>query len=249
MKLKLIIGSLFFTQFIFAQVELKLHGGLCVNRLQFPAFQNFVDSYNLEQAQFNDILSPLEFKQIGYGFDFGGQVIWSRFVFGFGGSETRTLPSEATFKNSYSRGIQFRGYTFDMILGGKIGNVETNVIPYLDFGTQALHIHSWFDYDGIKSYGTEGRYNGVWTSWKLLGAIGVKFQHTFDRFGFYVDLNAPLRMSTVNGGTFTHSDNTTSGGYFFPKLAGEPTFEPANSLPQAYRNIRLSMGVVINIIQ
>lgn len=249
MKIKILIGLLSFSSLVTAQIDANVYGGFSASYLQFPLFQKFVESYNQEQALYDGLSQDLEFNQIGYGGEFGIQGSVSNFVFGFGGSQTKTMASKATFKIGDTRGFQFKSYTFDMIVGFSIGEDKFQLIPYLDFGTQALQIHSWLEYDGVKSYGSEGRYNGVWTSWRLMGAGGLKFHYNFSDFvGMYADFNFPINLKTgAKGSTFTHSDNTTSGEYFFPLVAGPGVFETDLALPQNYRNMRFSIGMIFQL--
>ena len=248
-KVKFLVGLLLISNVSLSQVDANIYGGFSASRLQFPLFQKFVESYNAEQALYDDLDKKLEFEQSGYGGEFGFQGIWSNFVFGFGLSQTKTRASTATFKIGDTRGFEFKSYTLNLVTGLKIGEDRLQLIPYVDFGTQALQIHSWLEYDGVKSYGSEGRYNGVWTSWKLSGSGGLKFQFNFsDWVGIYTDFNFPIALKTgAKESTFTHSDNATSGGYFFPATASEGTFETSEALPQNYRNIRLSIGLLIQL--
>lgn len=249
MKSKILLGIMFLSSSTFAQLEGNVYGGFSANYLQFPLFEKFIESYNQEQALYDGLSKDLEYEPIGYGYEFGFQGSMSNFVFGAAGSQTKTMPSKATFKIGDSRGFQFKSYTFSFLFGAKLGGDKFQFIPYFDFGTQALQIHSWLEYDEVRSYGSEGRYNGVWTSWKLSVGAGLKTQYSFsDRLGIYTDFNFPAALkSGAKGSTFTHSDNTTSGEYFFPLIAGPGVFDTDLALPQNYRNMRLSVGLFIQL--
>ncbi|MES2556479.1 MAG: hypothetical protein V4604_10035 [Bacteroidota bacterium] len=226
-----------------AQDGFSVFAGGTASRLRFPDFQQFVDKYNDPAYIGTDVEKPLSFQPFGFGYEAGLYWRGAGVTMGLGYSKTKTLPSYATLPEG-DRCFQFSNWNYSILFGYHIAKI---IMPYATFAFSACHIDAYFDYHGVKSYGSDKVLNGVYTSWKGIGTIGLRFEKCFGRWGPYVDFNYAFGKKVYLGGSFDLTTNSTEDDFFptDPNAAG--TYDVDGALHESYRNMRLSAGVVIYI--
>jgi len=239
-KLFVLVALIFSTAAATAQDGIGLYIGASGSRLRFPDFQQFVDNYNDPAYIGTDAEKPLSFQPYGFGYEAGAFFRAAGFTMGVGYSKTKTLPSYARLPEG-DRCFQFTNWNYSILMGYHIGKI---IMPYATFAFSACHIDAYFDYHGVKSYGSEKLLNGVYASWKGIATIGVRFEKCFGHIGPYVDFNYGLGKKEYLGGSFDLTTNSTQDDFFptDPNAAG--TYNVDGALHESYRNMRLSAGVV-----
>lgn len=223
----------------FSQDGIAVYGGGGLSRLRFDDFQQFVNAYN-DPAYIGSTQKPLNFQHLGLAYEGGVFFRGAGITMGFGCARMKTLPSKAVFADGERR-IQFDNWNYNCLLGYQIGHL---VMPYFTFGISTMHIDSYYDYNGVRSYGSEKTLNGVYASWKGTGSVGVRIEKAFGRFAPYLDFNYAFKKKEYLGGSFDLTTNSTQDSSFPKDPNDAGTIDPDLALPEAYRNIRLTAGLV-----
>jgi hypothetical protein len=220
-----------------------LYSGGTTGLLSFEGFESFVASYN-SFNQSNGPTKPLAFNRISLGYMGGGYLQLGKFVTGINASHLSTLPSTAAFGENQTRAFQFRYNSFDLLIGARFGSSKIGCIPYLTLTTQSMQLYSWYEYaDGVKSFGNETAYSGVYNSWKSVGKLGLRLTVENNHWGFYVDSSLPLTKNEYLGGSFEESSSATDSNYF-PAYAGQSQVDAiTDGLKESYRQFIFGLGV------
>jgi hypothetical protein len=228
-----------------AQNGIAVYGGAGLSRLQFADFEQFVTNYNDPAYIGTNVGKELKFRQMGYGYEAGAFFRGAGFTFGAGFSKTTTFASVAEVAEG-ERKIQFVNWNYNALVGYQIAKV---VMPYFTFAFSPMHIHSYFDYNGVESYGSEKTLTGVYSSWKGIFTTGVRVEKKFGRFAPYLDINFALTKKKYLGGSFDLTTNSTQD-YSFPQdPENGASIDPDLAMHDSYRNMRLTAGLIIYLFQ
>lgn len=229
----------------FSQNGIAVYAGAGCSRLRFDDFDRFVTAYNDPSYLGTTGGNKLQFQHMGLAYEGGVFFRGAGVMMGFGFARMKTRPSIASFPDGERR-IQFDNWNYNCMAGYQISRF---IMPYFTFGISAMQIDSYYDYNGVRSYGSEKILNGVYSSWKGTASLGVRVEKSFGRFAPYLDFNYVFKKKEYLGGSFDITTNSTQD-YSFPqdpKNAG--SIDPDLALPEAYRNIRLTAGIVFYLFQ
>lgn len=220
------------------QQELSFSFGGGLSYLQFKPFEDFTNSYN-EQLS-STITKSLKYNPFGFEVNVGLSYCVNKLYSGLRLGTSKSFTSKAEFEDG-SRNFNFRGYNFDIIAGLKFGKV----ITYFSMSLHSLNINTFYEFDGgIRSFGSDHNLSGVYTSSKMQGSLGLRFEEKQNKFGYFFDFLFPLNSRKYLGGTFYKQTNTTDAPFFPQENSNYGTLDSDLALPQSYRNIRLNIGFI-----
>jgi hypothetical protein len=229
----------------FAQNGVALYGGAGFSRLRFDEFKDFVTAYNDPSYLGTTGGKELKFQPLGMAYEGGAIFRGGGVMMGLGFARMKTFSSVAGFPDG-ERHIQLTNWNYNFMAGYQIAGF---LMPYFSFGISAMHIDSYYQYGDVRSYGSEKTLSGIYSSWKGTGSLGIRIEKAFGRFGPYVDFNYAFKKKEYLNGSFDITTNSTED-YSFPqdpKNAG--SIDPDLALPEHYRNIRLTAGIVFYLFQ
>ena len=231
----------------FGQFEFQLQAGVSSSRLNFPGFKTYLDSYN-QQNNTSSMIKPAKFNQFGIGYHIGGMFRMNWFVAGINVGHITGFQSKATFIYDQSRSFQFKNTYFDLQLGGRIGGKKFAFIPYVAMSINTLNLHTFFTYDKVKSYGGEKGLNGIYTSWRLVGIAGGRWEDRFTKMiGAFIDVSFILNKSEYLGGDFSESNSATDAKYFQSTATQDQVSAITDGLKEVYRISRGVFGLQLTI--
>lgn len=229
------------------KVEIQLQTGVSAFRLNFPGFQSYLSSYNTQNAG-SDMIDSARFNKFGVGYHVGGIFRIGGFIAGIDMGKTTGFKSTATYTYDQSRSFQFKNYYFDLQIGGRIGGSKFAFCPYLTMTLNTLNLYTFYSYDKVKSYGGERSLSGVYTSWRLLGRAGGRFEYRFtNRIAAFADLSFTLNKSEYLGGDFSESNSATDSNYFQAYATQDQLDAITNGLKEIYRVTRGVFGLQLNL--
>lgn len=231
----------------FGQMEVQLQAGVSSFRLNFPGFQSYLSSYNTQNAG-SDMIDSAKFNRYGVGYHIGGIFRIGGFIAGIDMGQTTGFQSKAKYTYDQSRSFQFKNYYFDLQVGGRIGGDKFAFCPYLSMSINTLNLQSFYSYGKVDSYGGERSLSGVYTSWRLLGRAGGRFEYRFtDRIGVFADLSFTLNKSEYLGGSFDESNSATDATAFQAYATQDQIEAITDGLKEVYRITRGVFGLQLNL--
>ncbi|MBW7868978.1 MAG: hypothetical protein H3C31_11695 [Brumimicrobium sp.] len=178
-------------------IEAYIDAGGLVSVMPFKEFKNFADSYNTQ----NSPSKPLKYNPIGFGGEVSaGLNVWFLYT-NFGFSYAKSMLSYADNVDN-SRYFNFSTYNTNLIIGGKAGKEKFYVAFYAGMSINNQRINSYLQYaNGEKSYGSDSKYSGIYSTYRFAGVFGLKLSITFnDIIGMYFDARAyPSFSNLVKG--------------------------------------------------
>lgn len=231
----------------FGQMQVQLQAGVNAFRLNFPGFQSYLSSYNTQNAG-SDMIDSAKFNHYGAGYHVGGIFRYGWFVSGLDIGKSSGFRSTAKYTYDQSRSFQFKNYYFDLQIGGRIGSNKFAFCPYLSMSVNTLNLHTFYSYGKIDSYGGERILSGVYTSWRLLGRAGGRFEYNFtERIGAFADLSFTLNKSEYLGGSFDESNSATDSHSFQAYATQDQLDAITNGLKEVYRITRGVFGLQLTL--
>lgn len=231
----------------FGQMEVQFQVGVSSYHLNFQGFQTYLDSYN-ELNSGSSMISPAKFNHFGIGYHLGGMFRMKWFIGGFNVGHINGFQTKASFIYDQTRSFQFKNTYFDLQLGGRIGKEKFAFIPYVSMSVNTLNLHAFFTYDKLKSYGGENGLNGIYTSWRLVGLAGGRFEYRFTKMiGAFIDVSFMVNKSEYLGGDFSESNSATDGKYFKAVATQDEISAINNGLKEVYRISRGVFGLQLTL--
>lgn len=227
-------------------IEVSLYGGGTVSYLGFNEFKEFVNSYN--QQNQGELTKELKFNPIGFGGQFGSSFRMKWFYSSLSVSYSKTMNSFAEI-DQQKRAFYFKNYLFDLLLGVQLGKGKLKFTPHVNMTISSLNLESYFQYEnGQKSFGSDTRYSGVFTSNKMTATVGL--MSTFDisdNMRLYMDFGFFPKAKKYGGGSFDYSASGTDS-QSFPKSAYTVGYVGvAEAMTETYRQFFLHIGFSYSI--
>jgi hypothetical protein len=244
MKSLAIIFSVFISPLVNAQLdhEFTIFGGGTTSYLNFKEFNTFVETYNQQNSA--SLTKNLKYDPLGFGGQLGMGYRLGWFHSSISASYSRTLTSKARI-NDQERGFFFKNYLFDLSVGVCLTKKKLKFIPHANMTISSLNLESFYKYEnGEKSFGTDSRYSGVYTSFKVTATLGLKTTLDYsDKIKFYVDFSFFPQAKKYGGGSFDTSGSGTDISSF-PKSAFITGYVGVDdAMTERYRQFFLHLGV------
>lgn len=251
MKILVIISSLFVSFFINAQtdIEVNVFGGGTTSYLNFKEFKGFVQTYNQQNSA--QLKKELKFNPFGVGGQLGVGFRMKWFQSSISMGYSRVLTSKAKFDNTQIRGFFFKNYLFDVLLGVRLGKGKIKFTPHVNMTISSLNLEAFYKYEnGVKSFGSDSRYSGVYTSFKMTATVGIMTTFDYsDKIKFYLDLGLFPQANKYGGGSFDMSSSGTDS-QSFPKSAFTTGFVGVDdSMKESYRQFFLHFGISYSLFK
>lgn len=229
-------------------IEWDVFGGGSVSVLQFKEFKAFVDSYN---EQNNDLLTKeLRFNPLGVGYYAGSGFRMNWFYSSLSAGFIRTLDSKARIQDQ-ERHFYFQTYLFDLGIGARLGKGKLTWNPHVNMTICSMNLSSYYQYEnGEKSFGSDNKYGGVYTSFKMTARVGLMTRYQInDKWGISFDLSCFPQAKKYGGGSFDYSTSGTFGSSF-PKSAFTSGFVGVDdAMTETYRHFTFDLGLTYIIFK
>lgn len=224
-------------------VETQIQAGLSTFRLSFPDFQTYLTSYNQVNSS-GDMIDSASFNRYGAGYHVGFKFRGGPVVFGFNVGQINGFQSKATYAHDQSRSFQFRNHYFDVEFGGRFGGDKMGFIPYFTVTMNTFNLNCFYTYGDVRSYGGEKDLSGIYTSWRMLGRLGGRFEYRFAKnVGVFADISFTMNKTEYLGGEFSESNSATDSRNFKALATQDDIESITGGLKEAYRITRGVFGL------
>lgn len=233
-----------YTNFSHSQViEAQLQTGFSTFRLNFPDFQTYLTSYNQVNSS-GDMIDSASFNRYGAGYHVGLKFRGGPVIMGFNIGKITGFQSKATYGNDQSRSFQFKNQYFDVEFGGRLGGEKLAFIPYFTITLNTFNLNCFYSYGDVRSYGGEKDLSGIYTSWKMMGRLGGRFEYRFTRnIGVFADISFTMNKTEYLGGEFSESNSATDSRNFKALATQDDIESITDGLKEAYRITRGVFGL------
>ncbi len=242
----LIICIILFKSSCFSQT-FDIHVASLSGKYFYKGMDSFVVSYNdFYKDDLGGLAKPMEFKSVATGWQVGSTLGFEIINFSVDIASVKTSVSRAEWSLGYNRGIQLKSFLFDLDCGFFVIPSEYKLRLSVGLGVtlQSTQIESFFEFDKVRSYGSESSFNGVWTSWKGYTPLVLKLYYlsSNERWKIYSILKFPIQNKKVVSFGYNYSSGFGTSAAVFPSAINSTT-----SLNENFRFVNLAIGIAYNI--
>ncbi len=231
---------------------MDIHFGVLTGNYFYRAMDSLALSYNnFYKNDAGGLVKEMEFKSAAIGWQAGTTFSADVINFSIDVSRLKSAVTRAEWSLGYNRGLQLKSYLFDLDVGFFVTPSENpfRLSVGLVLTLQSTHIESFFEFDKVRSYGSESSFNGVWASWKGSTPLVLKAQYKLknERWSLFSTLRVPILSKKRVSFGYIYSSGFGSSYEILPAVIGAPTGLD-NQLNENFRLVNLSVGIGYNFL-